>query len=124
MSEGLPRSPKCLNPQLIFRFPPTQPRSAELIVDAGSRDVWVRGKKLAPALSRKEFDILELLHLNRGNAVSRDKIATFGWPERPDGDVTPEEIDQYIRRLRRRIEKSPSTPKLIVTIRGFGYRIP
>jgi len=38
--------------------------------------------------------------------------------------VTPEEIDQYIRRLRRRIEENPSKPKLIVTLRGHGYRIP
>jgi len=86
--------------------------------------VWVRRQKLAPALSKKEFDVLELLYLKRGNAVSRNEIARAGWPERPEGDVAPEEIDQYIRRLRRRIEENPSTPKLIVTLRGHGYRIP
>ena len=57
-------------------------------------------------------------------AVIRDEIAEAGWPERPDGDVTPEEIDQYIRRLRRRIEEDPSKPRLIVTLRRHGYRIP
>ena len=98
--------------------------NAELVVDSGSRDVTVRGEKLAPPLSKKEFDVLELLYLGRGNAVSRDEIAKAGWPERPDGDVTPEEIDQYIRRLRRRIEEDSSKPKLIVTLRGHGYRIP
>ena len=104
---------------------PADPRAnTELIVDSGSRDVTVRGDKLAPPLSKKEFDVLELLYLGRGNAVSRDEIAKAGWPERPDGDVTPEEIDQYIRRLRRRIEEDPSQPKLIVTLRGHGYRIP
>ena len=84
----------------------------------------VRGEKLAPPLSKKEFDVLELLYLGRGNAVSRDEIAKAGWPERSEADVTPEEIDQYIRRLRRRIEENPSKPKLIVTLRGHGYRIP
>ena len=84
----------------------------------------VRGEKLAPALSKKEFDVLELLYLGRGNAVSRDEIAKAGWPERSEADVTPEEIDQYISRLRRRIEEDPSQPKLIVTLRGHGYRIP
>ena len=84
----------------------------------------VRGEKLAPPLSKKEFDVLELLYLGRGNAVSRDEIAKAGWPERSEADVTPEEIDQYIRRLRRRIEEDPSQPKLIVTLRGHGYRIP
>jgi pSer/pThr/pTyr-binding forkhead associated (FHA) protein len=125
--------------QVVFRFldpvktvtidlPPaalSSPRSnAELEVDSGSRDVAVRGEKLAPPLSKKEFDVLELLYLQRGNAVSRDEIARAGWPERPDGDVTPEEIDQYISRLRRRVEENPSRPKLIVTLRGHGYRIP
>ena len=104
---------------------PAAPRAnTELVVDSGSRDVTVRGEKLTPPLSKKEFDVLELLYLGRGNAVSRDEIAKAGWPERPDGDVTPEEIDQYIRRLRRRIEEAPSRPKLIVTLRGHGYRIP
>ena len=98
--------------------------NAELAVDSGSRDVTVRGEKLAPPLSKKEFDVLELLYLGRGNAVSRDEIAKAGWPERPEADVTPEEIDQYIRRLRRRIEEDSSRPKLIVTLRGHGYRIP
>ena len=88
----------------------------------GSRDVWVRGQKLTPPLSRKEFDILALLDRNQGNAVSRDSISESGWPERTEGDVTPEEIDQYISRLRRRIEQDPSKPSLIVTMRGFGYR--
>ena len=98
--------------------------NTELIVDSGSRDVMVRGEKLAPPLSKKEFDVLKLLYLGRGNAVSRDEIAKAGWPERSEADVTPEEIDQYIRRLRRRIEENPSQPKLIVTLRGHGYRIP
>ncbi|HIM38077.1 MAG TPA: FHA domain-containing protein [Dehalococcoidia bacterium] len=113
---------------LTIDFPPmssTAPQSnAELDVSSGSRDVWVRGEKLAPPLSKKEFDMLELLYLERGNAVGRDDIARAGWPERPEGDVTPEEIDQYISRLRRRIEEDPSQPKLIVTLRGHGYRIP
>ena len=104
---------------------PAVPRAnAELVVDSGSRDVTVRGEKLTPPLSKKEFDVLELLYLGRGNAVSRDEIAKAGWPERSEADVTPEEIDQYISRLRRRIEEDPSQPKLIVTLRGHGYRIP
>ena len=104
---------------------PAAPRAnTELVVDSGSRDVTVRGEKLAPPLSKKEFDVLELLYLGRGNAVSRDEIAKAGWPERSEADVTPEEIDQYIRRLRRRIEEDTSRPKLIVTLRGHGYRTP
>ena len=94
----------------------------DLVVDSSSRDVWVRDKKL-PSLPRKEFDILECLFQNRGQAVSRDEIAAAGWPERPD-DVPNSDIDQYIRRLRRKIEEDPSKPKIIVTRVGYGYTIP
>ena len=92
-----------------------------LVVDSSSRDVWVKGKKLPP-LPRKEFDILEYLFQNRGQAVSRDDIAAAGWPERPD-DVPNADIDQYIRRIRRKIEEDPSDPKIIVTRVGYGYMI-
>ena len=94
----------------------------DLVVDSSSRDVWVRDKKL-PSLPRKEFDILECLFQNRGQAVSRDDIAAAGWPERPD-DVPNSDIDQYIRRLRRKIEENPSKPKIILTRVGYGYTIP
>ena len=95
----------------------------ELVVDVASRDVWIRGQLHDPTLPRKEFDILEVLYRNKGRAISRGEIASAGWPERADGDVTDEEIDQYIRRLRTRIEIDASDPKLIVTFRGFGYRM-
>ena len=94
----------------------------DLVVDSSSRDVWVKDKKLPP-LPRKEFDILECLFQNRGQAVSRDDIAAAGWPERP-GDVPNADIDQYIRRLRRKIEEDPSKPKIILTRVGYGYTIP
>ena len=105
-------------------FDPTRAESKDLVVDAMSRDVWVKGKKLSPTLSRKEFDILECLYRDRGKAVSRDEIAIAGWPERGDGSVAPEEIDQYIRRLRRRIEQDPAHPQIIVTRINYGYLIP
>ena len=116
--------------QLVLRFADpvktariaTRPQDGELVVDVGAREVRIRGTRLT--LPSKEFDILALLYGNRGNAVRRDEIGAVGWPERPDGDVTDEEIDQYISRLRRRIEENPARPKLIVTIRGFGYRMP
>ncbi len=99
-----------------------QSDNGDLVVDSSSRDVWVRDKKL-PSLPRKEFDILECLFQNRGQAVSRDEIAAAGWPERPD-DVPNSDIDQYIRRLRRKIEENPSEPTIILTRVGYGYTIP
>ena len=109
---------------VIARSVPRAIRSNDdkLAVDSASRDVWVRGNILR-TLPRKEFDIIECLFQNRGQAVSRDEIAAAGWPERPD-DVPNSDIDQYIRRLRRKIEEDPSEPKIILTRVGYGYTIP
>ena len=100
----------------------TRGSHSELVVDSSARDIWVRGKTLS-APPRKEFDIIECLFQNRGQAVSRDEIAAAGWPERPD-DVPNADIDQYIRRLRRKIEENPSKPEIILTRHGYGYTIP
>ena len=95
----------------------------ELIVDARSREVWIRSEKLEPPLSRKEFDVLELLYRKRGEACSKDDIATVGWPERNGGAVGDAEIEQSIRRLRLRVESDPSNPRFITTVRGYGYKL-
>ena len=94
-----------------------------LLVDGKSREVWVEGTALETPLSRKEFDVLNLLYEKRGEACSKDDIATVGWPERNGGDVGDQEIEQSIRRIRLRVEPDPSNPKYIVTVRGFGYKL-
>jgi len=96
---------------------------ASLVVDLRSRDVWVRGERLEPPLSRKEFDVVSLLFQKRGEACSKDEIAASGWPERSEGDVGDQEIEQTVRRLRLRIEADPSQPRYVVTVRGYGYKL-
>ena len=95
----------------------------DLEVDARARDVFLQGKKVAPPLSRKEFDVLHLLYQKRGEACNKDSIAQSGWPERQGGDVGDQEIEQCVRRLRLRIEPDPSTPQYLITVRGFGYKL-
>ncbi len=95
----------------------------DLRVDARSREVWLQGSKLEPPLSRKEFDVLQLLYERRGQACSKDLIASRGWPERPGGDVGDPEIEQCIRRIRLRIEPDASNPMFVQTVRGFGYKL-
>lgn len=119
--------------QVVLRFQargttltlPSAPSSSnsEIIVDSKTREVWVRADKLEPPLSRKEFDVLELLYNRRGEACSKDEIAAVGWPERDGGAVGDSEIEQSVRRLRLRIESDPSKPYFITTVRGFGYRL-
>ena len=100
-----------------------QAASADLRVDDRKREIWIRGKKLEPPLSRKEFDVLHFLYQRRGEACIKDEIALRGWPEREGGDVGDQEIEQCIRRLRLRVEPDPSQPRYILTIRGYGYKL-
>jgi len=92
-----------------------------ITVDTGPREVILRGEKLVPPLSPKEFDVLALLYTRQGTVVSQDDIAAHGWPERSESGVGNEEIMQCIRRIRRRIEINPSKPEFIKTRKGAGY---
>ena len=97
--------------------------SRGVVVDLASREASVQGVQLEPRLSRKEFDVLELMYQRRGQACSKDDIATHAWPERPEGDVGDQEIEQCIRRLRLRVEPDPAQPRYILNVRGYGYKL-
>ena len=94
-----------------------------LVVEPRSREVWLQGVLLVPPLFRKEFDVVNVLYQRRGEACSKDYIAAGGWPERDDGDVGDQEIEQTVRRVRLRIEPAPSDPTHVITVRGYGYKL-
>ena len=102
---------------------PGRQEDNDILVDSKAREVSVQGQTLGTPLSRKEFDVLNLLFQKRGEACSKDEIASVGWPERNGGDVGDQEIEQSIRRLRLRIEPDASQPQYILTVRGFGYKL-
>ena len=98
-------------------------QSNSVYLDPRSREVWVQDVQITPRLSRKEFDVLELLYERAGEACSKDEIAAKAWSERSLGDVGDQEIEQCIRRLRIRVEADPSQPQYILNIRGYGYKL-
>lgn len=102
---------------------PSPSRTRGLVVDAARREVIVHDEVVSPPLSRKEFDVLALLYERAGQACSKDEIAARGWPERPTGAVSDQEISQCVHRIRRRVEEDQASPKFIISIRGFGYRL-
>jgi len=69
-------------------------------------------------LTKREWDILEILLLASPNVVSKDKLlqSLAGW----DKDITPNAIEVHISRLRSKLEH---IPVMIRTIRGIGYRV-
>lgn len=98
-------------------------REPGLKVDMNTRQVFVDGILLDPALSTKQFDLLWFLYQNRGRVVSKDEIAQAVWPEM-QGEVYDANIDRMISRVRSRIEPdSNDDPRFVATIRGYGYRL-
>jgi DNA-binding response OmpR family regulator len=71
-------------------------------------------------LSTREFNLLRYLIQNRGRVLSRDQILNKVWGY--DYDGTPRTIDNFINKLRQKLEADPTNPKWIQTVRGSGYR--
>ena len=87
-------------------------------VDMDRHLVFIRGTEVH--LRRKEFELLSLLMENAGRLLTRDVLIDRIWGSDYFGDTKT--LDVHIKRLRTHIEEDPSSPKLITTIRGVGYR--
>jgi phosphate regulon transcriptional regulator PhoB len=70
-------------------------------------------------LSATEFKLLLYLAERKGKVFSRDQLLDAIWRE--ESFVEPRTVDVHIRRLRSQIEKDPSNPRYIKTLRGVGY---
>jgi DNA-binding response OmpR family regulator len=72
-------------------------------------------------MTAKEFDILRFLWQHRGETVSRNALLESVWGyETPP---TTRTVDNFIVRLRQKIEDDPSHPRHILTVHGTGYRL-
>ncbi|MEO8683059.1 MAG: response regulator transcription factor [Vicinamibacterales bacterium] len=71
-------------------------------------------------LTQMECDLLRYLVTNAGKAVSRKAILEEVWDLHEDTDTRA--IDNFIVRLRRYLEKDPTKPTHLVTVRGVGYK--
>ncbi|MCD8222274.1 MAG: response regulator transcription factor [Clostridiales bacterium] len=93
--------------------------AGDLKLDREGRRVFVGDKEIN--LTAKEFDLLELLACNPNKVYSRENLLTFVWGNRASetGDVRI--VDVHVRRLREKIEPSPSDPKYVHTKWGVGY---
>jgi two-component system phosphate regulon response regulator PhoB len=80
--------------------------------------VLVRGEEIN--LSPKEFRILELFMTYPKRVWDREQLIDNIWGADFFGDTKT--VDVHIRWLREKIEKDPSSPEYIITVRGFGYR--
>ena len=79
-----------------------------------------RGSTLE-SLSFYEVELLRLLHERVGQPVSRDEILNKIWGL--EATPTNRTIDNFIVKLRRKIERHPDRPEHILTVYGFGYKL-
>jgi DNA-binding response OmpR family regulator len=68
----------------------------------------------------KEFDLLRFLIRNKGRVISRDQILNRVWGY--DYYGTPRTIDNFIQKLRQKVERDAQDPEHILTVRGIGYK--
>src|SRR6188768_3447891 len=87
-------------------------------VDIDRHTVAVDGREIGMPL--KEFELLEVLMRNAGRVLTRGQLIDRVWGSDYFGDTKT--LDVHIKRIRSRIEESPSEPRMLVTVRGLGYR--
>ena len=88
-------------------------------MDTAERLVWKGSMRLEVTLV--EYKLLCLFMQNPNHLLTREMILDRMW----DGNgnyVDDNTLSVYIRRLRRKIEETPNTPRFLLTERGFGYK--
>ncbi|MEU0096268.1 response regulator transcription factor [Kribbella sp. NPDC006257] len=71
-------------------------------------------------LPLKEFELLEMLLRNTGRVLTRGQLIDRIWGADYVGDTKT--LDVHVKRLRSKLEKDPSSPSHLVTVRGLGYK--
>ena len=85
-----------------------------------SRAEVIKGKEQIP-LTAKEYEILQALYRNAGRIVTIDQLCEAAWGENPFGYENS--LMAHIRRIREKIELTPSKPVSLITVKGLGYKL-
>jgi len=102
-----------------YKTPPSRIELGPLIIDDEKKEVSVYGRPVE--LSPKEYELLAFLASKPGKVFSQEEIIRNVWAESPYASA--EDVKKYIYLLRGKIEKNPENPELIITVRGFGYKL-
>ena len=89
----------------------------ELVLDYSARTAAIHGQNIP--LSRREFEIVELLSLNAGQVFDRERIYERVWGI--DGDGNSDTIMEHIRKIRAKFA-AQTLHNYIETVWGCGYR--
>jgi two-component system response regulator RegX3 len=90
----------------------------ELRLDAGRRSATLAGEELD--LTRKEFELLELLMREAGSVITRERLIDEVWDMNWFGSTKT--LDVHVSSLRRKLGDDSSAPRFVHTVRGVGFR--
>ncbi|MFL5826529.1 MAG: response regulator transcription factor [Thermoleophilaceae bacterium] len=93
--------------------------AGRVILDRVRREVTADGEPVQ--LTFSEFELLDTMIGEPGRLFNRQELLRAIWGESAYRD--PRAIDVHVRHLREKLEEDPQTPRLIVTVRGAGYRL-
>ncbi len=90
-----------------------------LKVNFKSHEAFVEGE--AVKMSHKEIEVLHYLYKHSNETIDRIDLMSEVWGI--DNEVSTRTIDNFILKLRQKIEINPNTPKIIHTVHGIGYKM-
>lgn len=90
-----------------------------VVVNLNSACVEKDGQEIS--LTAKEHSLLLKLYENKGRIVTNDSLCQAIWGDDMYGYENT--LMVHVRRVREKIEKTPSTPKHLITVRGLGYKL-
>lgn len=111
VAAGLRRASSPTGPATVDRY-----SDEALEIDFARRTVSVRGEDVD--LTPTEYKLLSTLVRQKGQPVPAEQLLHSVWGREYD---TEELVKWHVGHLRRKIEKNPARPQLIITRRGFGY---
>ena len=103
---------------VLRRSVPAEARQS-LEIDDVHKVIILRGRQVS--LSPKQYALVSLLASHPGRVFSREEILSHLWPD--NRYATSQDVQKCVYLLRKRVEEDPSHPKLVLTVRGFGYRL-
>ncbi len=114
------------NPQYVQEQQPVATNKKEnkikvgdLELDLDKFEVKVRNEIID--LTLREFEVLKFLAMQPGQVVTREVLLEKVWGYEYYGDIRT--VDVTVRRIREKIEKDTSAPKILITKRGVGYYV-
>ncbi|MCB9496379.1 MAG: response regulator transcription factor [Fibrobacteria bacterium] len=90
-------------------------------IDFRQMRCWVEGELVE--LSAKEFEILRDFSMRPGEVVRREDLLERVWGYSPENLPSTRTVDNFLLKLRQKLEADPASPRLLVSVRGAGYRL-